>query len=72
MRRNLAMTLDTGSLANTVDVGTSSNLTLDEGAGQDTLTVDMRGYGTLNANSTGGRLNLTANDQADTTRRTRS
>jgi hypothetical protein len=70
-RRDLAMTLNTGALADTVDIGgTSSNLTLDEGAGQNTLDVNMAHlYGILNANSTGGRLKLTANDQADTTHR---
>jgi hypothetical protein len=68
---NLAMTLDTGAQADTVNVmGTSSDLTVDEGKGANTLYVGMANLnGTLTAHSTGGTLSLNADDGADQTSR---
>jgi hypothetical protein len=68
---NLAMTLDTGDLADTVNVmGTSGDLTVDEGKGANTLYVDMANLtGTLTAHSTSGSMLLVADDSADHTAR---
>jgi hypothetical protein len=64
---NLAMTLDTGDLADTVNVmGTSGDLTVDEGKGANILYADMANLtGTLTAHSTGGSMLLVADDSAD-------
>jgi len=70
-RQDLAMTLDTGPTGDVVVVtGASSDLTLDEGAGRNSLYVDMAQlYGTLTTHSTGGLLSITADDSNDTTSR---
>jgi hypothetical protein len=68
---DLAMTLDTGHLADTVDViDTSGDLTVDEGKGSNTLYADMANLtGTVTAHSTGGSMSLIADDSADHTAR---
>lgn len=69
--RDLAMTLDTGDLADWVTVmGTSGDLTVDEGKGANILYADMANLtGTLTAHSTGGSLSLVADDHTDNTAR---
>jgi hypothetical protein len=64
---NFAMTLVAGEQADTVNVmGTSSDLTVDEGKGANTLYVGMANLnGTLTAHSTGGTLSLNADDGGD-------